>query len=359
MLATAPYSDALPFITLPNWVKAAARCGFSVGPVFDELGVPTDLLNVETATIERSLLEAAMERCVALTRQHAPQHHFPFVLGETFDFDYLPDLQSFLNTSPTLREAAQVFAWVRELVNPMLDISLQERGDTARVVLRFAGLDEAIVPRPWFAETTFASVVRFGRLLLGENAPFGSLHFRHSAPPHAAVYEPYFRIPVRFGQPDYALEYPRRVLDRPLPGGIEGLHQQARQRIERRARSMAQRGGLAAAVEQTLVRRPALLGQDIEAVAAELQMHPRTLQRRLRAENEGFGALKARVRYRLARQYLGDPELDIETISERLGFSDRRSFTRAFMRWSGVSPRAYRKSGGRDALPGHATSTSV
>ena len=40
---------------------------------------------------------------------------------------------------------------------------------------------------------------------------------------------------------------------------------------------------------------------------------------------------------------LQDPAVDVEGVSERLGFSDRRSFTRAFTRWSGISPSAYRK----------------
>src|SRR3546814_17723298 len=52
--------------------------------------------------------------------------------------------------------------------------------------------------------------------------------------------------------------------------------------------------------------------------------------------------LQARVRYRLALRDLDDSRLDLETISERLGFSDRRSFTRAFTRWAGVTPSRYR-----------------
>src|ERR671936_372287 len=96
-----PLHDApIPFITLPNWVKAAAHCGFNIEPIFRELGIQTDLIHLESATVARS-----------------KGRHFPFVLGETFAFDYLPDLETFVTTSPTLREATRVFDWVRELIN--------------------------------------------------------------------------------------------------------------------------------------------------------------------------------------------------------------------------------------------------
>jgi AraC-like DNA-binding protein len=52
------------------------------------------------------------------------------------------------------------------------------------------------------------------------------------------------------------------------------------------------------------------------------------------------------VRYKLAQQWLRDSSMPIEDISDRLGFSDRRSFTQAFSRWSGVTPSQYRRQQG-------------
>lgn len=334
------HPQPIPFITLPNWVRAAARCGFNIEPIFAELGIATDLLNVETATIEPPLLLAVMERCVARSRRH----HFPFVLGESFDFAYLPDLETFVTTSPTLRDAVQVFVWVRELVNPMLDVTLEEQGDTARLVLRFVGVADEQAP-PWMSEAMFASVMRFGRQLLGDEMPFDRLCVRHPPPAHAAAYADYFRIPVVFAAADYALEYPRVWLDRPLPGGYATLHDQARQRVERRLGALPRRGRCIAEVERLCLAEPALLAGGVAVVARHLGLHPRTLQRRLLAESEHFAALQARLRCRLAMQWLADPHCDVETVSERLGFSDRRSFTRAFTRWAGETPSAFRQRG--------------
>ena len=99
---------------------------------------------------------------------------------------------------------------------------------------------------------------------------------------------------------------------------------------------------LVTAIEQAFEAQPALLGQGIERMAAALGLHPRTLQRRLADHHQGYAELQDRARFRLATALLADRALDLETISERLGFSDRRSFTRAFSRWAGCSPSAFR-----------------
>jgi len=341
MVSPLLHEGSIPFITLPNWVNAAAHCGFNIRPVFDELGIQTDLAHLEDATISLPLLGQLMEACV----ERSKQQHFPFVLGETFAFDYLPDIATFLTTSPTLREAARVFDWVRQLINPMIDVQLEEQGEIARLVLRDPDNAPGGGTGIYFVESLFASVAKFGRSLAADLESDTVLRLRYAAPPHAALYASYFHLPVQFSQDCNALEFPRARLDRPLEGGFPSLHGQAEQLVGQRLARRPKRSGLMAAVEALFEQEPRLLGQGIERVAQRLGLHPRTLQRRLRDEGEAFAELQARVRYRLAQRDLGQSSLDLETISERLGFSDRRSFTRAFTRWAGVSPSEYRRRG--------------
>lgn len=338
MPATPLHNQPIPFITLPNWVKAAAQCGFNIQPIFRDLGIQTDLIHLESATIEPALLLKVMEACIA----KSPRQHFPFVLGETFAFEYLPDIETFLTTSPTLRDAARVFDWVRELINPMINVQLIEQGEMATLTLMDMGENSELSP-PYFRETIFACVLKFGRMLLGEPVPFYRLLMRHPRPSYAQAYDEYFRVPVLFGQASNALEIRRELLDRPLNSAFPALHQQAEYRVEQRLAQLPRKMGLITEIEQTLSAQPRLLGQGIEQLAAALELHPRTLQRRLQEQGEGFSELQARVRFRMACEALRDASQDIEGISERLGFSDRRSFTRAFVRWSGLSPSAFRK----------------
>lgn len=341
-----PYSAPIPFLTLPNWIKAAALCGFNIEPVFREQGIATDLIHLESTTVIPAQLQQVMEACVARARHH----HYPFMLGETFAFEYMPDIGTFLTTSSTLRDTLRVFDWVRELINPALNVRLEERGDEASLVLDIQG-EEALPPvAAYFTESTFASIYKFGRTLLGERALFGRLCLRYPAPPYAEQYRKYFGIEVRFGQPQHALVFPRSLLDVPLEGAFPALHRQAEYRVERQLTNLPKSvtpASIVALIEQTFAQRPELLGQGIERMAEALGLHHRTLQRRLQDEGQGYSDLQGKARFRKAADWLHDETLSIEAISERLGFSDRRSFTRAFTRWAGMSPSAFRSGQGK------------
>jgi AraC-like DNA-binding protein len=336
----------VPFITLPNWVKAAARCGFNIEPLFREVGIATNLLDLGSVTVDPDRLRELMDACVARSRGA----HFPFVLGEQFAFEYLPDMETFISTSPTLREAARVFDWVRQLIDPLLQVTVAEEGDQARLELQFIDRGRPLEPLPHFAEAVFSCVVKFGRSLIGDAGGFERIGFRHAPPPYAGEYEKFFTVPVAFGQPVDALHFARALLDRPLPGAYPELHKQAEylvgQRLLQRPGAVA--SGLSAQLDAVLSRRLDLLGGGIDAAAAVLALHPRTLQRRLQDEGSSYADRLAKLRFALASDWLLHGDLDIESISERLGFSDRRSFTQAFTRWSGLTPSAFRNKGRRN-----------
>jgi AraC-like DNA-binding protein len=78
-------------------------------------------------------------------------------------------------------------------------------------------------------------------------------------------------------------------------------------------------------------------------IANELFMSVRTLQRHLKAEKTTFKSLLNEVRSDLAQKYLSDSFFSIGEITFMLGYREPSSFNRAFKRWTGVSPTAYRE----------------
>ncbi|ODT20710.1 MAG: hypothetical protein ABS35_19185 [Kaistia sp. SCN 65-12] len=74
-----------------------------------------------------------------------------------------------------------------------------------------------------------------------------------------------------------------------------------------------------------------------------LGLAPRSLQRRLLASGTSFEAVLDEWRRSLARAQLADPALPVGIISRSLGYSDPAHFIRAFRRWEGVAPLAYRR----------------
>lgn len=78
-------------------------------------------------------------------------------------------------------------------------------------------------------------------------------------------------------------------------------------------------------------------------VAAQLRVSERTLHRRLDSNHTSFGKLLDQIRHERALDLLGKSTLSIERIAEMLGFSETSSFTRAFKRWTGISPQQHRR----------------
>jgi AraC-like DNA-binding protein len=82
----------------------------------------------------------------------------------------------------------------------------------------------------------------------------------------------------------------------------------------------------------------------IDTIARRLAMSARTLQRRLGDEGTTFDALLDATRKELAFSYLAGDSLASSEVAFALGFSDSTAFHRAFKRWTGTTPGAWRQS---------------
>ena len=80
----------------------------------------------------------------------------------------------------------------------------------------------------------------------------------------------------------------------------------------------------------------------LETVAKRLGTSPRTLQRRLNRRGLCFWALVEQSRFEIAGALLRDTDLKVQEIATRLGYSSPGGFSRAFARWAGCSPSAFR-----------------
>ncbi len=194
----------------------------------------------------------------------------------------------------------------------------------------------------WRAQLEFdaADLVHVSARLTGGAARPLRVAFVHRAPAAVDAHAQVFGVPPRFSSERMELVFPRAALGLPLAGAKPELgrviepHLRAAQERARRARTVA------GAVREVLPRLLRAGDPGCPRAAAALGMQRRTLERRLAGEGTSFGALLDEVRFRLAAAWL--PEVAIADVAERLAYSEVRAFDRAFRRWSGETPAAFR-----------------
>lgn len=328
-------ADVIPFVAANAWIKAAMHCRFNIDPLFKAAGV--NLHAGSVALIPKAALVRLMQQCVDLA---APLQHFPLVMGEHFAFDHLPALETFLATSPTLRDALPALRWAG-MTMPNLAFKVEESGAMSALLVDIGIPEASHHIRGYFVEAVLAAISKIVRLALGPTDLVHHIEMRHQPDAGFMQMTPTFPAPIRTMQARDAAVFATRLLDMPLPGASPGLHQRAQELVQQQLPSGDD------AIEKILERmfklQPTLLGQGLERMADRLGLHPRTLQRRLQDSGQQFTTIQAQCRQDMACASLLNAHCDIESLSARLGFADRHSFTRAFKRWTGASPTAWRR----------------
>ncbi|HEX3771158.1 MAG TPA: AraC family transcriptional regulator [Polyangiaceae bacterium] len=147
---------------------------------------------------------------------------------------------------------------------------------------------------------------------------------------------------IRFGQPANRIVFDAARLDAPILTA-DGTALSLAQTLCERA--LEELGFDAELVER--VRRLVVSGgngfRSLEEVAKLLHMSPRTLKRRLAARAASFSAIVDQERREQALVLLRQPRLSIDDVAERLDYSTASTFVRAFQRWMGTTPAAYRR----------------
>ncbi|NRF70168.1 AraC family transcriptional regulator [Aquincola sp. S2] len=223
--------------------------------------------------------------------------------------------------------------------------TLSTQGGAARITIanRIAAPDA----RRFADETLLVMVHGLLCWLAGRRVPLARLDWAHPRPSHADEYRRMFAPVLHFDQPATAISFDARVLRGELaivPAALSAFLRDAPQSVFLKQVNPA---GWAERVRRQL--RRALLadsaeGPTLEALARQFGLSPATLRRRLDDEGAGWQALKDEVRRDLAIHHLADRRLSIEQVAAQLGFTDASSFHRAFRKWTGAAPGAYRAS---------------
>jgi AraC-like DNA-binding protein len=176
----------------------------------------------------------------------------------------------------------------------------------------------------------------------------GSYGLRSVLLPHAPLapvtrYTAFFGADVRFDQPGAVLRVPARLADEPVPGGNRVLRDLALDYIS--SHFPAPERPISARVQLLLTQSLGSAPVGITAIARLLQTHPRTLQRRLAAEQTSFGTILDGVRRTAAHRLITQTDIPFSQVTAMIGLAEQSALSRAVRRWFGVPPRQLRSAG--------------
>ena len=172
--------------------------------------------------------------------------------------------------------------------------------------------------------------------------------FTHAEPPDIREYQRTFS-PGRlcFGASWSGFTFDAKLLDQPFTSADANLHHVLRKYADLLLSKLPRSQSLSDRVRQLIGEHLQRGNPSVTRIARTLGMSRRTLARKLGQERTSFSDLLEDTRKQLALRYVTSPDLALTEIAFLLGFSQTGPFHRAFKRWTGQTPREYRRNAKR------------
>jgi AraC-like DNA-binding protein len=222
--------------------------------------------------------------------------------------------------------------------------------DNDLVQIRYRIIDDQIAPRRQDSEYSIGIIWRYIKLLSKNRCRLTQVAFEHEPPEDGSNFaRRTFEAPVLFGAEANEITLHLEDFQRWHDGLDPHLFPILEDHISSALTATAKPSTFAETVANKITEQALADGARADRIAAMLKLPTTTLHRRLRSEGFRFKELVDAKSKALAERLLQHGTLPIATVSRRLGFADPATFSRAFRRWFGTTPRDYRKNIRRQA----------
>ena len=254
-----------------------------------------------------------------------------------------------LITSGNLRRALLRSARYISLLTDDLTLELVESGTEAKLIIHYDnphGLDES-----FFITSIFVIWIRLSCWMIDQPMLLERINFRFSAPSYEDEFAMMFPCRHDFEQFENSVVFSRRLLALPIRQTPETLVPFLSHAPESLLTQFRSDDSLTAQVKRLLLQKHTeeqggatveIENLSFEDVSERLHTTTHTLRRRLKEEGNSFQEIKDSLRRDKAIRLLERPDLSVHEIAEALGFSEPAAFNRAFKKWTGATPGAYR-----------------
>lgn len=323
-----------------NLMRFAISRGADPVALAEQSGIAPDDLNDPDARVPYACYIALMRAAKDLTGDPALALH----LGQAGDLREVSVVGLICHAAPTMAAALGELNRFGRLV---AELDIPGREGRFQVEPRDNGLwmiDTRLDPDsfPELTEETWSRFVAESARHFPDAVFARAVHVTHPAPAYAEEYERVMGAPVTYGSDVNAVMIDPAWLNLQLHApnsyvfGVLSSHAQAL------LDSLEDDDGIRRRVERLLIPSLHTGAPGMDQVAGELAMSRQTLYRRLKAAGIGYEALVDDLRRRMAIHYLDGQKVSVSETAYLVGFSDPASFSRAFKRWTGSSPRGRR-----------------
>ena len=244
-----------------------------------------------------------------------------------------------LLTCKTLGEAVLFGLRYQIEAGALVRHTIEEQQRTISVEVAPAYEDPPI--EAFLVEQSLASALSIGRHLAG--ASLCPIRVELSFPAtmdHKALHR-FFRCPISFGRPRSRMVFDKKWFHFQLHG-YDPLSSPRLQKAMVESLPSEYRGKLLSSLTQMLSRETYEKSTQKD-LAADLNMSQRTMRRRLSELGTSYREMLKETRRNRAIELINTTNMTVLEVSEELGYSDVRSFRRAFRQWTGMLPSQYQK----------------
>lgn len=322
------------YATVAVIAKELVARGLDPAPLLAKHGLhpPRGWLPLERAP--RGSILAFMESCVEATAD--PGMHVAATLKAAIGAFEVADYLALM--APTLGHSLRAVCEHFDMVNSGLAFRFED-GDQ-EVIGRVRAVYER-APHPLEVECTLVAIEHRIRYATGGAHGLSRVALSHRDNGSGPALAKAFACPVVFEQPVDQVHIPRAGWDAPTVFRNRGLdwmmHAVAPTALPRAASAFLSR------VREAVTAGVAGSGKRTEGLARQLGMSVRSLQRRLAEHGLSVGEVLSEGHKEVALRLLARPELTLAEVAEQLGYSEPSAFTRAFRRWTGLTPSDYRE----------------
>ena len=193
----------------------------------------------------------------------------------------------------------------------------------------------------------FLTVVwhRFPCWAIDEYIPIREGLFRYQQPDHGWFYEELLQAPVQFGARANAFSFSKKWLSRTICRSAQELETWLRNSPADLLYLPGRDKSIGSHIQRQLDDELAQQYRfpSFDEICATLHMSNRVVRRRLTEEGTSYQKIKDAVRLDTIKHLLAKPDLPIAEVAERAGFTEPAALSRAFKKWTGLTPAQYRE----------------